>query len=60
MYLIWSFEHDAWWRPMRRGYIIEVEYAGLYTKDQALLICKAANYGGELNEEMRLASDYGR
>lgn len=34
-YLIWSFEHDAWWAPDRRGYTEDIEKAGRYSKDEA-------------------------
>ena len=61
MYLIWSFEHNAWWAPYSMGYRDSVEEAGLYTKDQAERICRDANrHCDKPNEEMRLASDYGR
>ena len=34
-YLIWSWEHDAWWRPARRGYTEDVAEAGRYTEAEA-------------------------
>ncbi len=60
MYLIFSFEHLAYWAPNNRGYVHDVKNAGLYTKSQAETICRNANMHGAINEEMRLASDYGR
>jgi hypothetical protein len=30
-YLIWSDEHEAWWRPDHRGYTTDVNEAGAYT-----------------------------
>lgn len=61
MYLIWSFEHNAWWAPNSRGYTTDVKVAGLYGKEEAERICENANrYSSKPNEEMRLASDYGR
>jgi hypothetical protein len=60
MYLIWSFEHNAWWNPAWRGYTQDVNEAGLYDKEEAEKICENANAFGSINEEMRLASDYGR
>lgn len=35
MFLIWSFEHHAWWAPERRGYVPTVDQAGRYTADEA-------------------------
>ena len=29
---IWSFEHDAWWRPDSRGYTTAEADAGLYDR----------------------------
>lgn len=34
-YLIWSWEHCAWWRPNRLGYTKEVREAGIYTLAEA-------------------------
>ena len=42
-YVIWSFEHDAWWGPGRCGYVLELAAAGRYTKDEALAIQTDAN-----------------
>lgn len=44
MYLIWSNEHRAWWRPGRQGYTTSIHEAGSYTRENALEICKGANY----------------
>ena len=61
MYLIFSFEHLAYWAPNSRGYVHDVKNAGLYEKDEAEEICRQANRFTVMpNEEMRLASDYGR
>jgi len=30
-YIIWSFEHSAWWGPDRRGYTEDVAKAGRYS-----------------------------
>lgn len=32
MYLIWSFEHNAWWRENRCGYTEQIDEAGRYDK----------------------------
>ena len=42
-YVIWSFEHDAWWGPGRMGYTSELAEAGRYTKAQADQIVAHAN-----------------
>ncbi len=36
LYLIWSNEHRAWWRPNRLGYTEFHERAGRYTRDEAI------------------------
>ena len=42
-WVIWSFEHDAWWAPHERGYVLELAQAGRYTKARALEIEAHAN-----------------
>jgi hypothetical protein len=44
MYLIWSNEHRAWWRPQRQGYTSSIHEAGQYSRENALKICSNANY----------------
>lgn len=44
-YLIWSNEHVAWWRPDGCAYTVSIEHAGRYSREQAMKICKGANYG---------------
>ena len=29
-YVIWSFEHDAWWAPREQGYVRDLASAGRY------------------------------
>lgn len=41
--LIWSNEHNGWWRPMKCGYTSFKELAGYYNLDEAIEICKNAN-----------------
>lgn len=43
--LIWSIEHQAWWKPNQRGYCVPRSAAGIYTLGLALEICKGANIG---------------
>jgi hypothetical protein len=42
VYLIWSVEHDAWWRPGRQGYTHDIREAGRYTHREAMIICASA------------------
>ena len=44
-YLVWSCEHDAWWRPNKCGYTLNLPQAGLYTRTEALAICLDARDG---------------
>jgi hypothetical protein len=44
-YLIFSWEHNAFWRPNECGYTRFIERAGRYTKGRAEAICKGASYG---------------
>jgi len=53
LYRIWSFEHDAWWKPNSYGYTPNKAEAGIYNYRQAKHICDSANYGGKIFEEMR-------
>ena len=34
-YLIWSFEHNAWWRPNECGYTENIDEAGRYEPEDA-------------------------
>lgn len=49
---IWSFQHDAWWRPDSCGYTNDEASAGLYERRQAEEIVRQANHGGTLNEDI--------
>ena len=46
-WLVWSNEHQAWWRPNRQGYTVFVEAAGRYSHEEALDICRKARHGWE-------------
>lgn len=50
LFLIWSEEHGAWWRPHRRGYTTKISEAGIYDATAAAQIVKDANFGGTFNE----------
>lgn len=42
-YLIWSREHQGWWRPQQCGYTNYMELAGRYTLEEATEILKNAH-----------------
>ena len=42
-YVIWSFEHDAWWGPHAWGYTPDLKKAGRYGQTQADRIVAKAN-----------------
>lgn len=60
MYLIWSNEHQAWWRPNSRGYTLSVEAAGRYERDEALTIASRSRDGwfaGEAPPEIAIREE---
>lgn len=50
LYLIWSDEHRAWWRPGSRGYTRHVKTAGRYSRDAAMKLCRDAQAGLDPND----------
>ena len=42
MYLIWSNEHRAWWKPHSGGYTTDIRKAGVYSREKMLDICDRA------------------
>jgi len=44
-FIIWSNEHQAWWRGGYCGYTDRKSQAGFYTLDEASRICFTANKG---------------
>jgi len=50
-WLIWSHEHDAWWRAARWGYTRNWHEAGRYDILEAVEICLDANRK-QINESM--------
>lgn len=36
-YVIWSHEHDQWWRPDSMGYTPNLHEAGRYTREEAYI-----------------------
>lgn len=47
----------TWWKPNSRGYTVDLEQAGEYSKEQAEAIVSGANFGGKLNEKMWKVED---
>ena len=45
LYLIWSVEHSAWWKPNSEGYTPRQSEAGQYTRAEAIDICTEAMPG---------------
>lgn len=41
--VIWSNEHNAWWAPNSRGYVVDRKSAGRYIVEEAKKICEGAN-----------------
>lgn len=51
-WLVWSIEHDRWWKPGAYGYTDNIKEAGLYTFEQALDICRKANFAPDIIQEI--------
>lgn len=57
-FVIWSFEHDAWWRPGRMRYTTELDAAGRYSEAEAREIVDNANrYANQENERALTLAD---
>jgi hypothetical protein len=53
VYLVWSNEHRAWWRPNAQGYTVHHEAAGRYTREEALQHSRGRDqYSGQPLPEM--------
>lgn len=48
-WLIWSIEHDQWWRPDWKGYTEHIHEAGRYSYHEAREICAKANFYGQFD-----------
>ena len=58
MYLIWSNEHQLWWRPGSMGYTSSVDEAGRYERQEALDIASGSRDGwfyGEAPPEIAIS-----
>jgi len=42
-WVVWSFEHRAWWAPGRCGYVLALAEAGRYSQAAAQTIEREAN-----------------
>jgi len=49
-YLVWSYEHTAWWKPNSLGYTSKVSEAGRYPLYEAVRICMGANIANNWSE----------
>lgn len=50
-WVVWSYEHSAWWGAAHCGYYTDLLLAGLYTEAEAKEIERSANRGRIRNEE---------
>lgn len=57
-WLIWSLEHDGWWKSARRGYTDQIDEAGRYTYPEAREIVENANYGKYNRPNEAMVPDY--
>lgn len=56
LWVIWSHEHLAWWRPNQQGYTEDLELAGRYTKQAAMeIVTGTLPYGIEVPVPARSA-----
>lgn len=51
-YRIWCHERSQWWRPNGDGYTYKFEEGGLYTREEAIEICREANSDCPPDESM--------
>lgn len=51
-YVIWSYEHAAWWRSASAGYCTNLMGAGLYEKAEADEIVRGANEFSDRKNEI--------
>jgi len=58
LWLVWSFEHKAWWRDNYSGYTKDRKEAGRYSFDVARTIVKMANQHTGDSPEETMCPDY--
>jgi hypothetical protein len=42
-FMVWSNEHCGWWKRSRHGYTTRTDKAGLFSFEEAKVICENAN-----------------
>ena len=58
-YVIWSFDHQAWWRPNRQGYTTKLAEAGRYSAEEAGQIVTDSIFLDEVAILEKLATSQG-
>jgi hypothetical protein len=53
-YLIWSIEHNAWWRGNWEGYTTKLGEAGIYSEADSQKVLTRANYPPPRVHECRI------
>lgn len=56
-WVVWSYEHDAWWGPSYCGYHDDLMFAGIYPRVAAKEIETDANAIGERKESAMSLAD---
>lgn len=56
-YLIWSNEHNSWWKANSAGYTDYTHLAGRYTKQQAIGICNDANFTWDTDKRSKIPDE---
>lgn len=56
-WIIWSIEHDGWWKTSNNGYTNEIKGAGIYSYEGALNIVDGANYHMTLPKRPKFDKD---
>ena len=59
-YVIWSFEHQAWWAPEERGYVTDLALAGRYTAEDAGRIVVNSIWLEEVAIHENIAAEMGK
>ena len=54
LWVIWSEEHGAWWRPGKWGYTRSLREAGRYPEAEANAIAEQANRYSDVLKEVAL------
>ncbi len=60
LFVIWSYEHEAWWRPDRCGYVTELAGAGRYSAEEAGEIVTDSVLLGEIAIKHYIAAERGK